>query len=121
MRIKFDFDQCGEEDVGFDSRHFREAIWKYQTVYRSVSIFGWDLRTLWRLVEIFRSFQQFELNDPDTLTWLHNYEEKHEFSPRLPVLQTIGIEEIDFWLQRVWQVWTTLVLEVLKTDGLAIV
>jgi hypothetical protein len=113
MKILFDFGK-GVEDLGFDLKHFREILWKYRRISDYVAIYGWNHETLWDLAGIFREFWQYSCQDPKADDWLRNYEEKGKFNLPLPILPITGIQEIDLWLQRVWQVWTTIVLECRK-------
>lgn len=113
MKILFDFGK-GPEDLGFDLKHFREVLWKYRKVSQSVAIYGWNHNTLWSLAGIFRDSWQYEPHDPNAEDWLFNYEKNRKFTFPLPTLPDTGTEEIDLWLQRVWRVWATIILECRK-------
>jgi len=110
MKILFDFGK-GPEDLAFDLKHFREILWKYRKISQYVAIYGWNHNTLWSLAGIFRDFWQYDPQDSNAADWLFNYGEKRKFSLPLPILPATGIEEIDLWLQRIWQVWATVILE----------
>lgn len=113
MKIFFDFGK-GPEDLGFDLKHFREILWKYRKISQYVAIYGWNHNTLWRLARIFRDFWRYNPQDTNAEDWLFNYGENRKFNFPLPILSTTGIEEIDLWLQRIWQVWATIILECRK-------
>ena len=113
MKILFDFGK-GPEDLGFDLKHFREILWKYRKITQYVAIYGGNHNTLWSLAGIFRDFWRYNPQDPNAEDWLFNYGENRKFNLPLPILAVTGIEEIDLWLQRVWQVWATIILECIK-------
>jgi len=113
MKILFDFGK-GPEDFGFDLRHFREVLWMYGKISQYVAVYGWNHKTLLRLEGIFRDFWGYNPHDPNAEDWLFNYRENGKFNFPLPFLPVTGIEEIDLWLQRVWQVWATIILECRK-------
>lgn len=113
MKILFDFGK-GPEDLGFDLRHFREILCRYRKISQYVAIYGWNHNTLWSLAGIFRNFWQYDPQDSNADDWLLNYGQNKKFSFPLPVLPATGVEEIDLWLQRVWQVWVTIILECRK-------
>ncbi|MBI1929440.1 hypothetical protein HYR99_34995 [Candidatus Poribacteria bacterium] len=113
MKVLFDFGN-GPEDLGFDLKHFREILWKFNRIFQQVTIYGWNTNTLWTLARIFEDFRRYNPSDPKANEWLSHYVDNQEFSLEFPVLPTVGIKEIDLWLQRVWQVWTTIILECRK-------
>lgn len=113
MKILFDFGK-GQEDLGFDLKHFREILWKYRKISRYVTIYGWDHNTLWSLAEIFRDFWRYDPQDSIAKDWLFNYGENREFNFPLPILPATEVDEIDLWLQRVGQVWANIILECRK-------
>lgn len=113
MKILFDFGK-GPEDLGFDLKHFRETLWKYRKISQYVAIYGWNHNTLRSLAGIFRDFWRYNPQDTNAEDWLFNYRENRKFDFPLPILSTTGIEEIDLWLQGIWQVWATIILECRK-------
>jgi hypothetical protein len=113
MKILFDFGK-GPEDLGFDLKHFRDILWRYTRISRYVGVYGWNYKNLWDLAGIFKKFWRYTPQDTNARNWLFNYEKKGEFSLSFPSLPHIGIEEIDFWLQEIWQVWTNIILECRK-------
>lgn len=110
MKILFDFGK-GPQDLAFDLKHFRETLWKYRKISQYVAIYGWNHNTLEELAEIFRDFWQYDPRDSNAKDWLSNYGENRKFNLSIPFLPATGIEEIDLWLQRIWQVWATVILE----------
>ncbi|MDH5266224.1 MAG: hypothetical protein OEW62_00945 [Candidatus Bathyarchaeota archaeon] len=110
MKILFNFGK-GPEDLGFDIKHFRETILKYRAIYRCITIYGWTVNSLWNLAEIFREFWHHTPQHAEAKNWLSLYTEKGEFNHPLPIFPITGINEIDFWIQRVWRVWATIVFE----------
>jgi len=113
MKILFDFGK-GPKDLGFDLEHFREIVSKYMKIAQRVAIYGWNHDTLWILARIFAEYWRYDPQDPNAEDWLFNYAKNRKFKVPLPVLPSTEVEEIDFWLQRTWQVWVTIILECRK-------
>ena len=110
MRILFDFGR-GPEDLGFDLKHFREILWKYETLLQTLVTYHWKVDTLWGLWRVFNDYNRRSIEDQVARNWIENYDKHGEFGLPLPTLQLTGLKEIDSWLEWVWQVWSSFTLE----------
>lgn len=121
MKILFDFGK-GPEDLGFHLEHFREVLFRYTKICKSVAIYGWNHDTLWLLVRVFEDSRSYEPVDSNAKDWLSSYGQNREFRFPLPTLPTTEVQQIDLWLHRAWHVWATITLECAKygpqRDGL---
>lgn len=113
VRILFDFGE-GIQDLGFDLKHFREELWKVKKILRHITVYGWNTDTLWRLAGIFEEFWHQQPKNKTAQKWLFDYGENNIFSELFPPSSQVGVEEIDIWLERVWQVWTSIVINCRK-------
>ncbi|MFA5032880.1 MAG: hypothetical protein WC614_07665 [bacterium] len=113
MKILFDFGK-GIEDLKFDINHFKETLCKYRKISERMTIYGCSQNELWKLAQIFRDLWEYKLQTSDTGNWLLDYEQNKKFNFPLPILPSTGIKEIDSWLQKVWHILETIILECRK-------